>query len=227
MGQKTPQLEASWLGVLGDEFQKPHMLKLREFLVAEKQRYQIFPPGSEIFSAFALTPFDKTRVVILGQDPYHGPGQAHGLCFSVKRGVRPPPSLVNIYKEIERDLGLPIPSHGHLSHWAEQGVLMLNTVLTVRARSAGSHQGKGWEYFTDRVINELNTQREGLIFVLWGSKAQAKIEMIDQQKHLILKSTHPSPFSAHRGFMGCGHFSRINAHLESRGEAPIDWRLPA
>jgi uracil-DNA glycosylase len=201
------------------------MAALRAFLVEQKSKHSVFPPGAEMFNAFAFTPFDQVRVVILGQDPYHGPGQAHGLCFSVRKGVRPPPSLQNIFKELHQDLDVPEPGHGELTAWAEQGVLLLNTVLSVRAHSANSHRGQGWEQFTDRVIELLNAEREGLVFVLWGSAAGRKAEMVDDNRHLILRSPHPSPLSAHRGFFGCKHFSQINAHLERQGGAPIDWAL--
>jgi uracil-DNA glycosylase len=221
------QLESSWLAHLRAEFDQPYMDRLRVFLVEEKRRYAVFPPGREMFNAFACTPFDAVRVVVLGQDPYHGPDQAHGLCFSVRRGVRTPPSLVNIYRELHDDLGIAVPAHGELTHWAKQGVLLLNTVLSVRAHNANSHRGKGWESFTDRVIALLNQERGGLIFVLWGGAAGKKASMIDGRKHLILRAPHPSPLSAHRGFLGCRHFSRINAHLAERGGAPIDWTLPA
>ena len=224
--ERTPQLEPSWLARVGDEFNSLHMAALRTFLAEEKKQHAVYPPGREIFNAFALTPFEKVRVVILGQDPYHGPGQAHGLCFSVRRGVPPPPSLVNIFKEIHSELGVAIPRHGCLEHWAQQGVLLLNTILTVRAHQAMSHAGKGWEQFTDRVIHELNTGREGLIFVLWGRPAQQKVSSINPQRHKILTAPHPSPLSAYGGFFGCGHFQAINNHLSSRGETPIDWSLP-
>ena len=223
---RTIQLESSWLQRLEAEFSEPYMVQLRAFLVEEKKQHRVFPPGKQIFNAFTYTPFDQTRVVVLGQDPYHGEGQAHGLCFSVRRGVRPPPSLQNIFKELHADLGVPRPSHGELTHWCEQGVLLLNTVLTVRAHQANSHRKRGWETFTDKVIETLNTQRQGLVFVLWGSAAGRKAEMIDENRHLVLRAPHPSPLSAHRGFMGCGHFSRINEHLESMGMDPIDWSLP-
>lgn len=223
---KTPKLPESWLEVLGDEFSTPHMQALRAFLVDEQRQHPVFPPNRDIFNAFWLTPFDAVRVVILGQDPYHGPGQAHGLCFSVRRGVPPPPSLQNIFREINDEIGIPRPTHGELTHWAEQGVLLLNTVLTVRARSANSHRGQGWEQFTDRVISELDARRDGLVFVLWGSPARQKAARVDRDKHLVLTSPHPSPLSAHRGFFGCGHFAQINAHLTARGEAAIDWALP-
>ncbi len=227
MTHKRPDIEPSWLAVLEDEFSKPYMQALRAFLLEEKRRYPVFPPGKSIFRAFALTPFDAVRVVILGQDPYHGAGQAHGLCFSVPRGVPPPPSLQNIFVELNRDIGVPIPRTGDLTPWTRQGVFLLNTVLTVRAHKPHSHAGKGWETFTDRVIQELNQQRSGLAFVLWGRPAQAKAAMIDRDKHLVLTSTHPSPYSADRGFFGCGHFSRINAYLESLGQPPVDWALEA
>ena len=222
-----PQLEASWLAVLKDEFNKPYMADLKSFLLEERRAHQVFPPGKEMFAAFASTPFDATRVVILGQDPYHGPGQANGLCFSVKRGVRIPPSLKNILLEINDELSIPKPTHGDLTCWAEQGVLLLNTVLSVRAHTANSHRGKGWETFTDAAIQALADQKDGLVFVLWGSAARKKAPMIDTERHLILESVHPSPLSAHRGFLGCGHFATINAWLLGRGEEPIDWALPA
>jgi uracil-DNA glycosylase len=203
------------------------MLALSEFLREEKAAGKtIYPPGPDIFNAFAHTPFDKVRVVVLGQDPYHGPGQAHGLAFSVRPGVRVPPSLLNMFKEIEDCLGIQRPDHGYLTPWAERGVLLLNAVLTVEAGNAGSHQGRGWEGFTDAAIDALNREREGLVFMLWGSHAQRKGQLIDGQRHLVLRSVHPSPLSAHRGFMGCGHFAKANAYLEQRGEARIDWSLP-
>jgi len=186
----------------------------------------VFPPNRDIFNAFWLTPFDQVRVVILGQDPYHGPGEAHGLCFSVRKGTPPPPSLKNIFKELHNELGLPVPEHGDLTRWAEQGVLLLNSVLTVRAHQANSHRGQGWEFFTDRVMKELNDRHEGLVFVLWGSAARKKAAQIDPDRHVILRSPHPSPLSAHRGFFGCGHFRAINEHLRGRGEDPIEWQLP-
>jgi len=229
MSSTTPsniQLHPSWLVHLREQFEQPHMVSLRAFLVEEKRKAAVFPPGKEMFNAFSLTPFEKVRVVILGQDPYHGPDQAHGLCFSVRKGVRPPPSLQNIFKELHQDLGVPRSTHGELTHWAEQGVLLLNTVLSVRAHTANSHRGQGWEVFTDRVIEVLNRDREGLVFVLWGSAAGKKAQMIDADRHLILRSPHPSPLSAHRGFFGSRHFSAINAHLEKMGGVPIDWALP-
>ena len=202
------------------------MKALGEFLRTEKQNGKIiFPPGPQIFAALNATPFDRVKVVILGQDPYHGPNQAHGLCFSVQPGVRPPPSLENIFKEIERDLGIPRPDHGCLTSWAQQGVLLLNAVLTVERGVAGSHQGKGWEGFTDACIDALNREREHLVFMLWGNYAQAKGKLIDRQRHLVLRAPHPSPL-ARGGFDGCGHFSRANDYLKAHGESPIDWRLP-
>jgi uracil-DNA glycosylase len=221
----NPQIEASWKRVLSDEFQKEYFLRLKEFLVEEKEHYAIYPPGPLIFSAFDHTPFDKVKVVILGQDPYHGPGQAHGLCFSVPNGIEKPPSLVNIFKEINADLGLPIPQTGNLEKWANQGVLLLNATLTVRAHQAGSHQKKGWETFTDAAIKALSQQREGLVFLLWGAYAQAKVDIIDQSKHHILKAPHPSPLSASRGFLGCRHFSKTNSLLRAMGRAEIDWSI--
>ncbi len=225
--QERIQLEPTWKNRLVGEFDKSYMQELREFLrkqVAAKK--VIYPRGSEYFAALNLTPFDKVKVVILGQDPYHGPGQAHGLCFSVKPGVAIPPSLVNIYKELKSDLGIEPAKHGHLQSWADQGVLLLNATLSVEAGRAGSHQKKGWEQFTDAVIHRLNEEREGIVFVLWGSYAQKKGEFIDAKKHFVLKGPHPSPLSAHRGFLGCKHFSKINKYLESRGQMPIHWQLP-
>ncbi len=221
-----PQLEASWLAVLGDEFKKPYMAELRSFLQEEKKKHTIYPPGALMFHAFNRTPFEKVRVVILGQDPYHGPNQAHGLSFSVPDGVPPPPSLVNIFQEIETDLGLPIPTHGNLTYWAEQGVLLLNAVLSVRARQANSHANRGWESFTDRAIEAINEGREGVVFALWGKYAREKAGRVDRKKHLVLTAAHPSPFSADKGFFGCRHFSKINQYFVERGEAPIDWALP-
>lgn len=220
------KLHESWLAVLGDEFAKPYMAELRAFLLEEKARHRVYPPGGEIFRAFDLCPFDRVRVVVLGQDPYHGPSQAHGLCFSVRRGVPAPPSLRNIFEELHADLGVPRPDHGELTAWAEQGVLLLNTVLTVREHTANSHRGKGWETFTDRVIAELNARRDGLVFVLWGASAGAKARAIDGRRHSVVRSAHPSPLSAHNGFFGSRPFSKINAHLRERGEREIDWRLP-
>ena len=220
-------LEPSWKIPLLPEFESAYMSALRAFLLAEKKAgKRVFPKGAEWFRALDLTPLDKVRVVILGQDPYHGEGQAHGLCFSVKPGVRPPPSLVNIYKEIESDLGIRPPAHGFLEHWARQGVLLLNSVLTVQQGQPASHQGKGWEQFTDAVVRLVNAQETPVVFMLWGNYAQRKAEFVDAQKHLALKAAHPSPFSAHNGYLGCRHFSKANAFLESKGLAPIDWALP-
>lgn len=223
---RTPQLEPSWLAVLGDAFDQPYMQQLRTFLVEDKKHFTIYPPGKDIFNAFSYTPFESVRVVILGQDPYHGAGQAHGLCFSVRPGVPTPPSLQNIFKEIERDLKAPRADHGCLTAWARQGVLLLNAVLTVRAGQPQSHAGKGWELFTDRVIAELNRRHDGLVFALWGAAAQRKAAMVDRSRHMVLTAPHPSPMSAHTGFLGCGHFSRINEHLLRRGTPPIQWALP-
>ena len=221
------RLEPSWKARIGDYLQRPDMQALAAFLRAETQAGKhIYPPGPEIFAAFAHTPFDAVRVVILGQDPYHGAGQAHGLCFSVRPGVRVPPSLDNIFKEIQREPGIPRPGHGCLTAWAERGVLLLNSVLTVEEGRAGAHANRGWEGFTDAAIEALNREREGLVFLLWGSYAQRKGQLIDQRRHCVLKAVHPSPLSAHRGFLGCGHFAAANRYLESRGEAPIDWSLP-
>jgi uracil-DNA glycosylase len=220
-------LETSWLEPLAAEFEQPYMRELRAFLRSEKRAgKQIFPPGSEFFNAFSHTPLEKVKVVILGQDPYHGEGQAHGLCFSVRPGIAVPPSLRNIYKELQAELGLRIPSHGNLTSWADQGVLLLNSVLSVESSRAGSHQGKGWEAFTDRVIEVINEQREGVVFMLWGSYAQRKGAFIDAERHCVLKAPHPSPLSAHRGFFGCGHFIAANQYLQGRGDTPINWRLP-
>jgi uracil-DNA glycosylase len=222
--KKGIQLESGWFSQIGDEFKKDYMQGLKQFLKAEKSAGKvIFPASERWFNAFNSTPFDKVKVVILGQDPYHGPGQAHGLCFSVLPDVAFPPSLRNIFKEIEADLGIARPKHGYLQSWAEQGVLLLNATLTVEQSNAGSHQGKGWEQFTDHVIKQLNEQRENLVFILWGSYAQKKGQLIDTRKHLVLKSPHPSPLSAHRGFFGCKHFSQTNTYLEQLGLKAIDW----
>lgn len=222
------QLEASWRARVGDYLLREDMRALAAFLRAEKAAGKaIYPPGRQMFAALDAVPFEAVKVVILGQDPYHGPGQAHGLSFSVPPGVPIPPSLLNIFKEIERDLGLPVPRHGCLAHWAAQGVLLLNAVLSVEAGKAGSHAGRGWEGFTDAVIAALSREREGLVFLLWGSYAQKKGELIDRERHCVLKAPHPSPLSAHRGFFGCGHFGKANRWLQGRGLAPIDWSLPA
>ena len=226
MSDDRIKLEPSWKARVGDYLQRDDMQTLSDFLrQRQAQGARIFPPGPDIFAAFEATPFDATRVVILGQDPYHGPGQAHGLCFSVRPGVDVPPSLANVYKEIERDLGIPRPPHGCLLPWARQGVLLLNAVLTVEAGRAGAHAGKGWEGFTDHVVDTLNREREGLVFLLWGSYAQKKGAVIDRSRHRVLKAPHPSPLSAHRGFIGCGHFSAANEYLVRRGQAPIDWSV--
>lgn len=227
-GTEGIKLEPSWKDRVGDYLLRPEMRALAEFLRSEKAKgKRIFPPGPQIFAALDATPFDAVKVVVLGQDPYHGPGQAHGLCFSVAPGVDVPPSLVNIFKEIERDLGIARPNHGYLMPWAKQGVLLLNAVLTVESGRAGSHQGKGWEGFTDHIVECLDREGEGLVFLLWGSYAQAKGRIIDTRRHRVLKAPHPSPLSAHRGFLGCGHFSAANQYLAQRGRSPIDWSLPA
>lgn len=221
------KIEDSWKRRLLSQFQQPYMQQLRQFLQQQKELGKIiFPKGNEYFNAFNLTPFEQVKVVILGQDPYHGPNQAHGLCFSVQPGVALPPSLLNIFKELQRDLHIPMPNHGNLTHWAEQGVLLLNAVLTVEQGKAAAHQGKGWEQFTDAVIRELNDHREGIVFMLWGSYAQKKGQFIDRKKHCVLQAPHPSPLSAHRGFLGCGHFSKANEYLKQRGLEPIDWVVP-
>lgn len=225
MEKIDPKIEESWKAVLAEEFNQPYFHTLREFLVEERKHHIVYPPGGLIFNAFDKTPFHKVKVVILGQDPYHGPGQAHGLCFSVPHGVPAPPSLVNIFKEIQDDLKIPVPKHGNLEKWAEQGVLLLNATLTVRANQAGSHQKKGWEQFTDKVIQILSAQRTGLVFILWGRYAQAKEALIDTQKHYILKGPHPSPLSAYAGFFGCRHFSKTNELLRNQLLEEIDWRL--
>jgi len=218
-----PKIEQSWKNVLIDEFNKPYFVALKEFLVEEKKKYVVYPAGANIFNAFACTPFDKVKVVIIGQDPYHGPGQAHGLSFSVPEGIQKPPSLVNIFKELQSDIGKPIPESGNLESWARQGVLLLNATLTVRANQAGSHQKHGWEQFTDSVIRTLSDQKSGLVFLLWGRFAQDKAALIDARKHHILKAAHPSPLSAYNGFFGCKHFSKTNEILLSQGETAIEW----
>jgi len=218
------QLHPSWLAVIGEEFEKPYLQNLRTFLQQEKDQGKIiYPPGALWFNALNSTPFDQVKVVILGQDPYHGPQQAHGLCFSVQKGIPFPPSLQNIFKEIQKDLGLPPPPHGCLQSWASQGVLLLNAVLTVEDGRAASHQGRGWETFTDAIVAALNARREGLVFLLWGSYAQKKGAIIDPQKHCVLQSAHPSPLSAHRGFLGNRHFSKTNAYLKQQGKTEINW----
>lgn len=222
--EKNIQLDESWLKYLQSEFEAPYFKALKTFLVEEKSKYEIYPPGKLIFNALNLTPFDKVKVVLIGQDPYHGAGQAHGLCFSVQDGIRQPPSLVNIFKEIASDIGEPMSAtKGNLVSWAKQGVLLLNATLTVRANTAGSHQGKGWETFTDKIIRTVSNNHSGLVFILWGRFAQNKESLIDGSKHLILKAAHPSPFSAYNGFFGCKHFSKTNQYLQQQGKNPIDW----
>jgi uracil-DNA glycosylase len=220
-------LHENWLKPLQAEFDAPYMAALKAFLVAERDAgKRIFPKGSEWFHALDATPLGDVRAVILGQDPYHGEGQAHGLCFSVKPGVPPPPSLINIYKELESDMGVKPPRHGYLESWTKQGVLLLNAVLTVEAHKAASHQGKGWERFTDAVIREVNNLERSVVFILWGSYAQKKAAFVDTSRHLVLKSAHPSPLSAHNGFFGSKPFSKANTFLEANGQKPIDWALP-
>jgi uracil-DNA glycosylase len=225
MQEINPVIEKGWKEILWEEFQSPYFSELKEFLVEEKKSFTIYPPGNHIFNAFQHTPYDQVKVVVLGQDPYHGTGQAHGLCFSVPHGIPQPPSLVNIFKELQADLNIPVPSHGNLEKWADQGVLLLNATLTVRASQAGSHQNKGWETFTNRVIEKISAMKSGVVFLLWGRYAQAKENLIDGQKHLILKAAHPSPFSAYSGFFGCRHFSKTNEYLEKQGITGIDWNL--
>jgi len=221
-------LNSSWLNILGEEFEKEYMITLKNFISDElKAGKTLYPAEKDIFVAFNQTPFDRVKVVILGQDPYHGPGQAHGLCFSVLPGVKPPPSLSNIYKEMKSDLNISIPSHGYLINWAQQGVLLLNNVLTVEQSKAGSHRGQGWEIFTDKVIEVINMEKENVVFLLWGSPAQKKAAKVDGGKHKILKAPHPSPLSAYRGFFGCQHFSKTNNFLKSKNLSEIDWSLPS
>lgn len=218
------KLDPTWLAQIGDEFDKPYMQQLKAFLKQEKSAGKIiYPRGDHIFHAMNTTPFDRVRVVILGQDPYHGEGQAHGLSFSVPDGVKPPPSLVNIYKEIALEFGTPIPKTGNLTSWAAQGVLLLNATLTVQQALAGSHQNKGWEQFTDAIIRQLNDHHDHIVFMLWGSYAQKKGAFIDRTRHLVLEAPHPSPLSAHRGFLGCGHFKKANDYLVAHAHTPIDW----
>ncbi|MFU8818596.1 MAG: uracil-DNA glycosylase [Desulfurivibrio sp.] len=222
------QLEDSWKQRLLPEFSQPYMRNLKSFLLTELAAGKtVYPKGAEMFAALNLIPFNRVKVVILGQDPYHGPNQAHGLCFSVRPGTAIPPSLLNIYKELKEDVGFTMPGHGYLQSWAEQGVLLLNATLSVQAGLAGSHQGKGWEQFTDRIVHLLNEEGEHLVFMLWGSYAQKKGSFIDPQRHLVLKAPHPSPLSAHRGFFGCRHFSRANRYLEAHGKTPVNWQLPS
>jgi uracil-DNA glycosylase len=223
-----PALPQDWFAAIGAEFSRPYMASLEQFLTQEiGTQKQIFPPAPDMFAAFAKTPLSAVRVVILGQDPYHGPGQAHGLSFSVREGVKLPPSLRNIYKEIEREYGEPIPANGDLTRWAEQGVLLLNATLSVRASEAGSHQKQGWENFTDAAIRAVSDKKDPVVFMLWGSYAQKKGECIDRTRHLILEAPHPSPLSAHRGFIGCGHFRKANDFLATNGIKPINWLADA
>ncbi len=224
MTSRNIQIEDSWKTILGDEFEKDYFRELKSFLISEIEAKQVvYPKPQLIFNAFNQCSFDKTKVILLGQDPYHGPGQAHGLSFSVNKGINIPPSLQNIYKEIHTDIGCDIPMHGNLETWAEQGVLLLNSTLTVRHKSPTSHSGKGWENFTDEVIRKCSEEKENLVFLLWGRFAQSKKVLIDQKKHLILEAAHPSPFSAHSGFFGCKHFSATNQFLESKKITPINW----
>lgn len=218
-------LNKEWASALKDEVNKPYYQKLRAFMVEEYSSRCIFPPREDIFNALRLTSISHVKVVILGQDPYHEPGQAHGLAFSVKRGVKIPPSLLNIYKELKEDLGIDMPQHGELTSWAKQGVLLLNTVLTVRRGEANSHKDKGWEEFTDRIIEIINEKKEPVVFMLWGGNAQAKAKLLNNPKHLVLKTTHPSPLSAHRGFLGCRHFSKANTFLEENNIKPVNWQI--
>ncbi len=223
MTKISPQIAESWKIQLANEFQQAYFQKLKDFLSSEKKNHTVYPPGDQIFAAFNHTPFSDVKVVIIGQDPYHAAGQANGLCFSVADGIKKPPSLVNIFKEIHQDLGLNIPDSGNLEHWAQQGVLLLNATLTVRAKNAGSHQKKGWEQFTDACIRKLSSERQNLIFLLWGRFAQNKATLIDSNKHHILTASHPSPFSAHSGFFGCGHFSKTNELLRQMNKPTIQW----
>ncbi len=214
-----------WDELLSGEFQKDYYRQLRQFLISEYRSRKIFPPMNDIFNALRYTSYSDVKAVILGQDPYHGEGQAHGLCFSVKKGTPPPPSLQNIFKEINSELGIPIPKHGELTEWAKNGVLLMNTVLTVRESSPNSHRGQGWEIFTDRVIELLNRRETPIVFLLWGANARSKAKLITDPRHLILQCAHPSPLSAHNGFFGCGHFAKANEFLQKNGIAPIDWRI--
>ncbi len=216
-----------WNPLLADELSKPYWAELMTFVKNERAQHNVYPPEGEVFSALHFTPFAGVKALILGQDPYHGPGQAHGLCFSVRPGVDPPPSLANIHQELHADLGCAVPNHGSLEHWAHQGVLLLNATLTVRARRAASHQKKGWEIFTDRVIQVVNDKQERVVFILWGSSARQKRQMIDINRHVVIESPHPSPLSAHRGFFGSRPFSKTNAALRAAGRSPIDWCLPS
>jgi len=221
----NPNIEEGWKKILWEEFQSPYFSELKEFLLEETASRTIYPPGLQIFNAFQHTPFDRVKVVILGQDPYHGAGQAHGLCFSVPPGIKAPPSLVNIFKELQSDLGIAIPAHGNLESWADQGVLLLNATLTVRATEAGSHQNRGWETFTNAVIGKISREKTNVVFLLWGRYAQAKESLVDGEKHMVLKAAHPSPFSAYNGFFGCQHFSKANSFLEQKGMEKVNWTL--
>ncbi len=223
MKDKLVNIHDSWHKELKEEFEKEYFLELMHFLKEERNNDRVFPQESKMYSAFDFTPFNEVKVVILGQDPYHGPGQAHGLCFSVPEGIKVPPSLVNIYKELHSDIGMQIPRHGNLEEWAKQGVFLLNATLTVRAHTAGSHQKKGWEQFTDKVVSTISNNSENVVFLLWGRYAQAKSSLIDETKHLILNSVHPSPLSAYNGFYGCKHFSKTNEFLEAKSIETIDW----
>lgn len=220
-----PEIEESWKNLLTKEFHSEYFAELKKFLLHEKETQLVYPNGKDIFNAFNLTPFNNIKVVIIGQDPYHGEGQAHGLCFSVKKGIKPPPSLKNIFKELQSDLGIAPPNHGDLTLWAKQGVLLLNATLTVRANQAGSHQNKGWEKFTDAVIANISENLSGIVFILWGNFAQQKETLIDLKKHYVLKAAHPSPFSAHKGFLGCKHFSKTNEILKQLHKNEINWQL--
>jgi uracil-DNA glycosylase len=219
-------MQTSWRPILIEETRKPYFKELRQFIAEERQKFTVFPAEADVFSAFHLTPYEKVSVFILGQDPYHDDGQAHGLCFSVRPGMTVPPSLVNIFKELKADLGCPIPDSGYLTHWAEQGVLLLNAVMTVRAHQANSHKDRGWEIFTDAVIKAVNAKPDPVVFVLWGANARKKISLIDQSRHHVIESPHPSPLSAHRGFFGSRPFSRINTALRAAGKTEIDWQIP-
>ncbi len=225
MSKISPKIDESWKEVLNSQFETEYFEQLKEFLIEERKQHTVYPPGSQIFSAFDNVPFHQVKVVIIGQDPYHGPKQANGMCFSVTKGVMQPPSLKNIFKEIQDDLGIPVPKHGDLTPWAKQGVLLLNAVLTVRAHQPQSHQKRGWEQFTDHAIKQLSNHREGLVFLLWGRSAQMKTTLIDTDKHYILKAPHPSPLSANRGFFRCKHFSRTNEILQTIGREPINWSI--
>jgi len=219
----NPIIEKNWKEILWDEFQKPYFKEIKKFLIEEKKKYRVFPPGSLMFNAFNLTPFNKVKVVIIGQDTYHGYGQAHGLCFSVPKGVTKPPSLINIFKELKEDLGIDPPNHGDLSGWAKQGVFLINAILTVRENAPESHRNIGWEKFTNKAIQSLSEKKKHLVFMLWGAYAQEKEKLIDPSKHLILKAAHPSPYSAKRGFFGCHHFSKANQYLIANDIEPIRW----